>query len=376
MIGMAAISFPSLGNIFKDASEYALTSFQYGFLFVMQSGAAIAASLLSARLNRRIRLGVLLSVALAATCGAMAILSASNLIPTNHWTKYGALLAANLMAGTGIGLGISVLNVLAARAWPESSSTGVAVLHALIGAGLAIGPSVVSVAISLGEWWIAPVITGAALLMLAQTDFQEPAPVHSMAAEGRSSSLLKRDVFLFGLLAFLYGAIESTFSNWCVIYLHGEINLPVAEAGVALTVFWLGITAGRLGFVALPSERIRTLLATAAPLVIVGACVAVASAGGQWSGLWSFGLAGAGCACLYPAILAKAIANAGKRQQFVSGVMVSTVLLGAGLGTHLTGFWLEHFAVPLSHVFLWSAIVPLIMAALATVAFRRKYSIN
>jgi hypothetical protein len=52
--GIVLVTFPAASTIFTDPDEYDLSNTQYGLLFLPQVVTAIAASLLGARLARRV----------------------------------------------------------------------------------------------------------------------------------------------------------------------------------------------------------------------------------------------------------------------------------------------------------------------------------
>lgn len=361
LIGAAAVSFPACGNILKDVASYGFSSTQYGWLFVVQGLLAIGSSLFSSKLHSKLTARQILVAGLLSGAAAMILLAVSLIVPKDHHAQYITVVLANVFMGTAVGLGISVLNVLAATAWGERSAKGIAALHTMLGAGLTLGPFLISAGLALHIWWLAPLLVSALLISIVPRGKDSDLTPDQLTDRDKPLSPLPRMALVFALLAFLYGIAEATFSNWCVIYLHEEAGLPVASAGLALSVFWAAVTLGRFGCTAVSNRQIAGAVMLVSPLVMIVAFVTVSYGRGFAMGLPAFALSGAGCACFYPAILAKATANAGRHRQFVSGLMVATVLGGTGVGTYLTAFWRDTYGISLHDIYRWSAIIPAVI---------------
>lgn len=262
--------------------------------------------------------------------------------------------------GIGIGLGISVANVSAASAWQDNPRRGLTLLHTMLGLGLATSPLMVSVSISLGHWWIAPVIVGVGAMTLML--FVGPT-VRSQATEVRVectalSVAQQRVLVLLGTLALVYGVAEATFSNWCVIFLHEVSAVGLAPAGLVLSGFWLAVMFGRLAFSAVPPSRGRTL-AVLSPLGMIVAFLLIALSNNGPLQIAGYVIAGLGCAAVYPALLGFSAQLPIQHSQFASGLMVATVLAGTGTGTYAVAILKRWFGIGLSQIYLVFAVIPL-----------------
>ncbi len=360
LTGSAAATYPACGNILTDAGGFGFTSTQFGSLFVVQTLSAIASALLSPRLRTNIPHSGLSQAGLFATGLAMASLIAIQLFSVTTAAPYFLTLLSSLLMGIGIGLGISVANVGAAGAWQENPRRGLTLLHTMLGLGLATSPLVVSVSISLGQWWIAPLIVGVGAIALVL--FVEPT-TRSLATEERVERAAltvaqQRLLVLLGTLALLYGVAEATFSNWCVIYLHEVSEVGLAPAGLVLSGFWLAVMFGRLTFSTVTLSRGR-MVAVLSPLGMIASFLLIALSNNGPPQIAGYLIAGLGCAAVYPALLGFSAQLPIQHSQFVSGVMVATVLAGTGTGTYVVAILNRWFGLGLSQIYLVFAVIPL-----------------
>ena len=359
LIGAATAVFPACGNILTDARTFAFSSTQYGSLFVVQTLLAILSSLISPRISRAIGDRLLLKVGLVSSTLAMLMLIESSLISSSDIIRYWAVLLAIAFMGVGIGFTITVANVLSASAWSDRPQRGVAALHTMIGLGLALSPFGVTAGIAISKWWLAPVIVSLFLIWLASKLQVVSGSTHSESdnATFHDSHNIPRAVIMLGVLAFLYGVAEATFSNWCVIYLHDRAEIGIAAAGLALSGFWASVTLGRVAYTA-ANHQVGKLIALVSLPIMAFSFLLISLIHISWIQILGFIAAGIGCASVYPALLVRATALQTSRRQFVSGLMVATVLAGTGTGTYLTAAIMEHFNLELDEIYRIAALIP------------------
>ena len=123
--GVALVTFPAASAIFTGASQYDLSSTQYGGMFIPQAIAAIGLSLLGAGMTRRLGPKRIYLLGLAANLLAMALLVASRFILHEHALAYAVLLVATGCLGAGFGLTVPTLNTFAAAFFPRSTDKAV-----------------------------------------------------------------------------------------------------------------------------------------------------------------------------------------------------------------------------------------------------------
>lgn len=366
LTGAAAAVFPACGNIFTDSRTFAFSSTQYGSLFVVQTLLAILSSLSSPRIIKVMSERSLLRAGLVCGGVAMLMLAVSSLIVPGGIGREYCHIAASTFMGVGIGLSISVANLLSVSAWAARPQRGVAALHAMLGLGLALSPFGVSAGLAVGKWWLAPIAIVLSIIWLVSKLQVASGATHSNIDQDNLADHrgIPRVVIVLGVLAYLYGVAEATFSNWCVIYLHDRTTVGIGAAGLVLSGFWAAVTLGRLSYTAV-SRRAGELIALVSPLVMAMAFLLISFGDRSWMQVIGFILAGAGCASVYPALLVRATSIQTTRRQLVSGLMVATVLAGTGTGTYLTAAIMEYFSLGLDEIYRFAAIIPLVIFAAA-----------
>lgn len=219
------------------------------------------------------------------------------------------LLIAATCKGVGDGALLLTGNVLAAEA--SRGAGPLNLVNALFGVGAILAPALISGAMvatgsGIPGLWAAPSAMAVALLLLLVWR-----PVLSIPAEdaeaiadvvhsaGRSPILKSGLVWLVSALVLLESAIEASVGIWLPVILSQSTALPLTAASMALSWFWLLLTASR--FVAAWASR--RLSPPVILLIVVTLCIA-------------------GCALLLAAVIMGSAAVA------VAGI----TLLGPGLG--------------------------------------------
>ena len=362
LTGAAAAIYPACGNILTDPNGFGFTSTQFGSLFVVQTVSAIVSALLSPRLRTSIRHSRLSQTGLFATGLAMIFLLAIQLLSATTSSPYFLVLVSSLLMGAGIGLGISVANVGATEAWSDAPQRGLTLLHTMLGLGLATSPLLVSAAISAGHWWIAPVVVGMGAVLLSCFVRSSYTPTaNATFVESLPLSAAERHlVFMLGTFATLYGVTEASFSNWCVIYLHEASGVGLASAGLVLSGFWLAVMIGRLTFSVVTQQHGR-LMTMLSPVLMTAAFLLIAVSKSVTIQVAGYLIAGLGCAAVYPALLGFSAQLPIRHSQFVSGLMVATVLAGTGLGTYVIAFLNRWAGLGLEQLYMAISLVPLVL---------------
>jgi Aldose 1-epimerase/Major Facilitator Superfamily len=172
--GIVLVTFPAASTIFTSKSQYGLSSSQYGTMFLPQVALAIAASLLGARLARRITAKRVYLTGLACSLVSMVLLLASTLIKANQAAAYPLLLVATAFLGAGFGLTVPLLNTYTSVFHPDSADRAVLMLNALLGLGTALAPVLVAIFVGLGFWWGLPILSTVLLLLLLLVSVRLP----------------------------------------------------------------------------------------------------------------------------------------------------------------------------------------------------------
>jgi fucose permease len=235
------------------------------------------------------------------------------------------------IGGGGIDAGLNAF--VALRRGPGAMN----LLHGCYGIGATIGPLVLTAVLAGGRSWRIP-YAGLLVLQLAL--------VVAYALTGRAWGGRRRPreaasgpvaipwaLVAAGLaLFFVYTGLEVATGQWSYTYLTTARAAPPTAAGVAVSTFWAGLTAGRLG-AAVFGRRL-------APLALLHASVAVtivATALFWWSPAPAVGyaglvLAGVGLAAVFPALVTLTPRRVGED---VAARVVGFQLGAAGAGASL-----------------------------------------
>lgn len=364
--GISLIMFPAAGPLLTNPELHGLTGGQFGFLFTPQIITAIIASALTARCVQWF--GGMKRVLLA---GLLADILAMLLLAASHWfigwgtTPYILLLLATGAVGAGFGFAISALNAYAFDLFQEKADAAVTGLHVLTGLGQVGASLILGFFTGLGLWWGAPLAVGLALLLMIS--FQLSLPLR-LSAENvpqvgeEMQRRLPRRIWLYGAVVFLYGVCEATYGNWSPIFLEQEAGLGMAQAGLALSVFWGAVTAGRVLF-ALISLRVRSQpFYVSVPLIVGATFVLLPLVSSFVPSMIVLAIAGLALSFFFPLSVSLASAEEPELASTVSGTMVAAIMLGTGFSANLVGLLSE--VISLSTIFQFSSLYAFAMAGI------------
>ncbi len=342
--------FPGSGALFTEQYGY-LTDSQFGTLFAPQLIAASMASLLLAQLARRFGMKrVFIGGMLLVSLSSLLYFGFSRVVLADADLGFAVLIVANIVGGAGFGTIVAALNTYGYDLFPKHPAAAVTGVHALTGMGLALGPVLVAAFAQAGIWWGAGLVAAGAVLLLAlfamrlplrlSYESQSPAPSSAKAGGGAApvQGAFPLSIWLFTMVAFLYGACEGTFGNWTTVYLQREAGFLDADAGIGLSVFWGTITLGRVLFALVATQVNARVLHVIAPVFIAAAFVVLPLVEGYWGTLLVIMGAAAASSFYFPYSVSLATDLAPQRAAAVSGLMMMGVQLGVGFATFVTGF--------------------------------------
>ena len=158
-----------------------------------------------------------------------------------------------LAASVVVGLGNGAIDVAANAAIVDLNQDRLAealnYLHVMFGLGAFLGPVIVAVALAstIGYWWIFGVgalLCASLAAILATTPAAE---VRMPAESGAFIPLLARPIiWIMAGVLFLYVGGESGVGAWLFLYLRKAAALAPAIASSGVSLYWLGLIAGRL----------------------------------------------------------------------------------------------------------------------------------
>jgi len=278
----------------------------------------------------------------ALTAGSGLFVVAQLLIGLGPWP--GVVLGA-VIWGVASGLVNAAINVYSTV---RMSGAAMQVLHGLWGVGTLFGPLLVTASLVSGHSWRPPIVLAACgelvLLawVLAGPAWPDPRRNRLGALPFRLSAPL-----VLGLAAFfLYTAAEWTGGQWSFTVLTESRGFSTAAAGLVVSSYWTGLTAGRL------FSGVAGLRFTTERLLAAGVALAMAAAAGFWLyPAWSaleLPLLGLGLAPIYPALMKLTLQRV---PEATVGLAVGLQTASGGLGSALApagvGLAMQRLGLPL-----------------------------
>ena len=304
------------------APAYGLPNAALGLVLGCLAAGYILAGLTAGRLIAAFGVGGVVAGSVAATA-----LAAAGQAMAPPWPVFVALA---ILAGVGGGAVDAALNAYAAqRLAPRHLNW----LHACWGIGATLGPAAAAGVLAAGWGWqaayaaVASVLAalGAAFLLTRRRwDGAAPPPGRPV---GTLAALRHPVVRLQMAVYFVYTGLESGGGQWVATILAARGATP-AEAAFAATLFFAGLTGGRigLGFVV---DRIGAdrLLRLAMPV----SAVAAAGFAAGWFDLVFVVLLAVALAPVYPTVMARTPARLGPLAVQAIGLQVAAAMAGVAV---------------------------------------------
>jgi hypothetical protein len=374
--GIVLVTFPAASTIFTEKSEYGLSSSQYGNMFLPQVALAITASLLGARLARRITAKRVYLLGLACSITSMVLLLASALVKTNQAAAYPLLLVATAFLGAGFGLTVPVLNTYTSVFNPDRVDRSVLTLNALLGLGTALAPVLVAIFVGLGFWWGLPILSTVLLVALLLVSLRLPLQA---GESGSPASAARRTrpgfparFWLYAGFAVAYGICETMNGNWSQLEMTTRLGASATQASLALAAFWAMVTAGRVLFAAIGRWLPERVTYHILPFVLVGTFLGIGALTrpAAAAGIALFALAGLGCSALLPLTISFGEEDLAAMSAAMAGAVIAFYQLGYGIAAFGVGP-LQGAGASLSAIFGFTAIIAGAMALLSFFVARR-----
>jgi fucose permease len=296
--GLLGVAWPSM-RAFFGVDLQAL-----GGLLVATTTGYVASSFSSGRLLRRVNLGTVLAAScLLTACGLLGYAAAS---------RWPIVLALGVLLGVGAGAIDAALNTYVATHHGVRTLNW---LHACFGVGASSGPLLMTAVLRHGApWQRGYVLVGAAQIALATcfaiTFRAWPSSDGLSASADRTGAATMRATLTLpaawlGMAVFIaYAGVEASIGAWTYTLLTVGRHVGIVEAGLLASLFWGGITGGRL-LAALGGGAVSAhiLLRVAVWSIVLGVGLVWANLSGA---LTAAGLVLAGFACgpIFPSLIA------------------------------------------------------------------------
>ena len=377
LLGIVYLSFISLGlpdSLLGSAwplmyQEFSVPVSYAGGISMIISAGTIFSSLQSDRLTRRFGTGVVTAVSVSVTAIALFGFSFSD--------SYLELCLWAVPYGLGAGSVDAALNNYVALHYAGSHMSW---LHCMWGVGASLGPYIMGYALSGGQSWNMGYLCIAllqfilsAILMLTlplwkkRQGSEEDTPCLLKEGENRPLSIAEivRIPGAGEILAafFCYSALEQTTGLWAGSYLVLCRGFSAEEAAAFVSLFFLGITAGRAVSGFLTVKVGDTGMIHLGEAVILSGMLCFFLPFGNQTAAAGLILTGLGCAPVYPSIIHSTPEHFGAdKSQAVIGVQMAFAYVGSLSMPPLFGVIANHISAALFPAYLM--IILILMAVM------------
>lgn len=238
-----------------------------------------------------------------------------------------------------IGLGYGVLditpNMVVTLLNKERASIALNILNIMWGIGAAVGPQIANFGLNQGQFSLAFTIVAAlALVLVIPFALISIPPQHAAAENAGEKQSRPRILWLsllpFVLLIFIYVGTESAFGGWIFTEVTQVTRASVSTAALATSLFWAGLTVGRIAAsLALRKLSDEILLVGVTLMITVGAALLLITPGIESVALISAFIVGVGCGPIFPTTLAILNKRVTQAQGTVTGMIVALGTAGA-----------------------------------------------
>lgn len=242
---------------------------------------------------------------------------------------------ASMMFVSGLGFGAMEVtsNTLLIAIGGERRANLLNFTHLFFGVGSFVAPALTTRAVDAGIAWQSVflaaglIVASVGLGWLAMPARDAVTTPAAAGPSGRGATRSPLIVLLAVALAAYVGA-EIGIGGWLTKFMLSEHSVTLTYAGTVLSLYWLGMAAGRLVLTVL-AHRVRDelLLIGLALLATLAATAALFAPGPVWAAVF-FALTGLGFSGIFPA----SIALAGRCYRDDTAAVTSTLIAGAAVG--------------------------------------------
>ena len=273
---------------------------------------------------------------------ASLCLAAAALLTVREQMSFAAWLLHVAAAGFGIGLYDTLINAAVAERYREAAARPMSLLHAGATIGAMAGPFLAAAYVANGSFVASFRTIGAAHLALAlwamRLRFPDPpahAAHHALEHAPHGAAGLAASVAPFALIAFAYVGVEASLTIFAVPYATAALGLSEARGASAISAFWLGLLAGRVGVLALPGALGPRTLGASGALAAGALLLGVATRHGVVE--LTFFATGIALGCVYPLIMALVGDRVRHARGLAAGLAAGAGALGGTAVPWLTG---------------------------------------
>lgn len=335
LTGVNFVVFPALGTAFTDPSVFALSSSQFGALFLPQVVCIIISCLAAPFLVNAFGPKVILTIGIALMLLSTGSVWALQFFMNDHALVFPVLMVLVACTGLGFGLSITTLNPLAASLFKSNPSSAILILQFMVGLGTSASPLMMSLAGNVHNWMVVPGIIFIAVSLSFILFLFVRLEKGTFFELPRHFSIPSRLWAFFGIII-LYGCIEGTFGSFGTVILKNK-GLTNADASLGLSLLWGGIAVNRLLFGLLAKKYNLSYVFLLSPLLVGGGIVLLMAFSGTYVILLLMSLIGFCMGSLFPGTIGWGTVEFPSLSVVVSGFMMAANQIGTGTVTHILG---------------------------------------
>ena len=240
--------------------------------------------------------------------------------------------AMMLVAGLGFGVAEVALNTLLITIGGERRANLLNFTHLFFGVGSFLAPPLVAHTVAAGVSWRL-CFAAAAVAMAAIGIGWGRLPIDDVAVPADASAVERRAVrwhlgVLLAAILGVYVGVEMGIGGWLTKYMVSDRGTSLTYAGNALSLYWMGLAAGRLMLSALSHRFGESRLLLGLTLLSALALPAGLLAPTPSLAVLCFTLTGLGFSGVFPIV----IALGGRHHPDDSAAITSVMITGAGIG--------------------------------------------
>lgn len=355
LTGVNFVVFPALGTAFTDPSVFALSSSQFGSLFLPQVVCIIISCLSAPFLVNRFGPKIILASGIALMIISTGVLWSLQFFMHDKSLLFPVLMVLVAFTGSGFGLSITTLNPLAASLFKDNPSSAILILQFLVGLGTSASPLMMSLAGDVHHWMYVPgiivlavVFSFIAFLCISlpkEQFFELPSKLHIPAK-----------LWMFFGVIVLYGFIEGTFGSFGTILLKGR-GLSNSEASLGLSLFWGGIAVNRLLFGVFARKHDLSLVYLLSPIGVGAAIVLLLIFSGAGWILSVMFLTGFFMGSIFPGTIGWGTVEFPTLTVMVSGFLMAANQVGTGIVTNVLGHFTSRTSFILEALVILAALI-------------------
>jgi fucose permease len=356
--GLLGVAWPGIRETFGLPID------ALGLMLVFGTAGYMTSSFFSGTLVRRLGVGGLLALSVAATSVTLLVYALS------PW--WGLFFAVAALGGLGAGAIDAGLNTYVAQNHGEHTMQW---LHASFGIGITMGPFIMTAAItSSGRWQPGYFIVSGAQGLLALAFFltrrlwkDGGSQLHEDQKPENQARILETlqqiPALLSMLMFFIYTGVELGLGLWAYSLLTESRGVDPAVAGVITGSYWGMFTIGRIvaGLYA-QKIRVKALIIGSVLLAAIGSGLLLLNLGPAIS-VAGIALTGFAIAPIFPGLVSDTHNRVGLRHQANTiGMQISAAGFGAAVIPSLAGVLARYFTLEVIPLYLLSGLVLLLVS--------------